>query len=82
MFPTIFSRAIEDLGKSSPRESGIICIAIIDCAIMPLLAGIVADFAGLATALLVPAGCYIGIAVYAALVQVGRLQPGSSPSQG
>jgi len=38
-----------------------------------LLTGVIADIAGLATAPLVPASCYIGIAIYAALVQLRKL---------
>lgn len=73
MFPTIFSLAIEGLGEDSPRASGVVCMAIVGGAIVPLLTGVVADIAGLATALLVPASCYIGIAIYAALVQLRKL---------
>jgi MFS transporter, FHS family, L-fucose permease len=73
MFPTIFSLAIEGLGEDSPRASGIVCMAIVGGAIVPLLTGVIADIAGLATALLVPGSCYIGIAIYAALVQLRKL---------
>ena len=64
MFPTIFSLASEGLGKRTHEGSGIICVAIVGGAIVPLLLGTVADAAGLRTAFLVPAVCYAGILAY------------------
>jgi FHS family L-fucose permease-like MFS transporter len=61
MFPTIFSLACEGLGPRAADGSGIICVAIVGGAIVPLLTGHVADAAGLKTALCVPAICYGGI---------------------
>ena len=64
MFPTIFSLASEGLGKRTHEGSGIICVAIVGGAIVPLLLGAVADSTGLRIALLVPAVCYAGILAY------------------
>jgi FHS family L-fucose permease-like MFS transporter len=64
MFPTIFSLASEGLGRRTHEGSGIICIAIVGGAIVPLLLGQVADLAGLRLALLVPAFCYAGILAF------------------
>ena len=64
MFPTIFTLAIEDLGEETPQGSGILCLAIVGGAVVPLLSGAVADAAGLARALYVPAACYLAIAFY------------------
>jgi FHS family L-fucose permease-like MFS transporter len=61
MFPTIFSLASEGLGARAAEGSGIICVAIVGGAIVPLLTGRVADLAGLRLALWVPALCYAGI---------------------
>jgi len=61
MFPTIFSLACEGLGRRAAEGSGIICVAIVGGAIVPLLLGVVADLAGLRLALAVPALCYGGI---------------------
>ncbi|HXN10644.1 MAG TPA: sugar MFS transporter [Steroidobacteraceae bacterium] len=61
MFPTIFSLASEGLGARAAEGSGIICVAIVGGAIVPLLTGRAADLAGLRMALLVPALCYAGI---------------------
>ncbi len=64
MFPTIFALAVEGLGERTPQASGIICLAIVGGAVVPLTTGVVADQAGLSLALLVPAACYIWIAFY------------------
>ncbi len=61
MFPTIFSLACEGLGKRAAEGSGIICVAIVGGAIVPLLTGAAADMAGLKAALIVPAVCYAAI---------------------
>ena len=64
MFPTIFTLASEGLGRRTHEGSGIICIAIVGGAIVPLLLGQVADLAGLRLALVVPAVCYGGILAF------------------
>jgi FHS family L-fucose permease-like MFS transporter len=64
MFPTIFTLAIEGLGGDMPRGSALLCVAIVGGAVVPVLTGCVADLAGLAWSLLVPAVCYLGIAGY------------------
>jgi len=58
MFPTIFSLACEGLGERAAEGSGVICMAIVGGAIVPLLTGHVADAVGLKMALAVPAVCY------------------------
>ncbi|MDP1631667.1 MAG: sugar MFS transporter [Caulobacter sp.] len=64
MFPTIFSLASEGLGRRAAEGSGIICMAIVGGAIVPPLTGMVADAATLRVALVVPAICYVVIALY------------------
>jgi len=64
MFPTIFTLASEGLGRRTHEGSGIICVAIVGGAIVPLLLGQVADLAGLRLALVVPAVCYAGIVAF------------------
>ena len=64
MFPTIFSLACEGLGGRAAEGSGIICVAIVGGAIVPLITGGVADLTGLKFALVVPALCYAGILAY------------------
>ncbi|MGJ9417285.1 hypothetical protein ACHAC9_05870 [Massilia sp. CMS3.1] len=58
MFPTIFSLACEGLGERAAEGSGLICMAIVGGAIVPLLTGHAADAVGLKLALIVPALCY------------------------
>ena len=61
MFPTIFTLASEGLGKRAAEGSGIICMAIVGGAIVPLVTGNAADVWGLKHALIVPAACYLTI---------------------
>lgn len=63
MFPTIFSLACEKLGPRAADGSGIINVAIFGGAVIPLLTGVIADATGsLASALAIPALCYVIIA--------------------
>ena len=62
MFPTIFSLALEGLGEKTPQGSGLLCTAIVGGALVPLLAGVIADGAGISVALIVPVVCYAVIA--------------------
>jgi FHS family L-fucose permease-like MFS transporter len=64
MFPTIFSLASEGLGVRAAEGSGVICMAIVGGAVVPLLTGHAADHWGLKMALIVPAACYGGILLY------------------
>jgi len=64
MFPTIFSLALEGLGDKTPEGSGLLCMAIVGGAVIPLVSGKAADLVGLSHALLVPVVCYALIAAY------------------
>ena len=64
MFPTIFSLASEGLGKRAAEGSGVICMAIVGGAVVPLVTGNAADLWGLKQALIVPGACYFGILLY------------------
>jgi FHS family L-fucose permease-like MFS transporter len=64
MFPTIFSLAINGLGKHTSQGSGILCLAIVGGAIIPLLQGFLADSIGIQPAFFLPALCYLFIAYY------------------
>jgi FHS family L-fucose permease-like MFS transporter len=64
MFPTIFSLAVAGLGSETPRASGLVCMAIVGGAVIPPLAGKIADHSSLGTALLLPAVLYLWIAFY------------------
>ncbi|MDL2354358.1 MAG: sugar MFS transporter [Pseudomonadota bacterium] len=58
MFPTIFSMALNQLGKFTGQGSGILCMAIVGGAIVPFAQGLMADRAGLHLSFLIPAACY------------------------
>jgi len=61
MFPTIFSMALNKLGKFTGQGSGILCMAIVGGAIVPFLQGFLADTIGLQWSFFLPAACYIFI---------------------
>jgi FHS family L-fucose permease-like MFS transporter len=64
MFPTIFSLAIQALGKHTSQGSGILCLAIVGGAIVPLIQGVLADSIGVQLSYLLPIVCYVFIAYY------------------
>jgi len=64
MFPTIFSLAIQGLGKHTSQGSGILCLAIVGGAIIPLFQGMLADSIGVQPAFCLPIFCYFFIAYY------------------
>lgn len=80
MFPTIFTLAIKDLGRPSPsgplpadpggarlgQASGILCMAVVGGALVPMAQGLLADWQGIRAAFLLPALCYAYIAYYGA----------------
>lgn len=61
MFPTIFSMALNKLGKFTGQGSGILCMAIVGGAIVPFLQGFLADTIGLQFSFFLPVACYIFI---------------------
>jgi MFS transporter, FHS family, L-fucose permease len=65
MFPTIFTLTLERSSASAAGTSGLLCMAIIGGAILPQLAGKVADASGFHMAFLVPMSAYVVIAVFA-----------------
>jgi FHS family L-fucose permease-like MFS transporter len=64
MFPTIFSLAIRGLGKHTGQASGILCMAIVGGAIIPVIQGLIADSIGIHHAFILPVLCYLFIAYY------------------
>jgi MFS transporter, FHS family, L-fucose permease len=64
MFPAIFSLAVEGLGKHTGQGSGILCMAIVGGAVIPLLQGVLADQIGIHHAFILPVLCYLFIAYY------------------
>jgi len=66
MFPTIFSLALTGLKQHTSQGSGILCLAIVGGAIVPLLQGAFADIVGVQTAFILPMFCYLYIFYYGA----------------
>ena len=64
MFPTIFTLAIERLGKRTSEGSGALCMAIVGGALVPVLMGFFADRIGIQRSFFVPVLCYLYIVFY------------------
>ena len=58
MFPTIFTLAIDGIGKLKPKGSGLLCMAIVGGAIIPLICGTLIDAIGFKMAFLFITVCY------------------------
>ncbi|MBN2598236.1 MAG: sugar MFS transporter [Marinifilaceae bacterium] len=65
MFPTIFTLAIDGLGKYTSQGSGILCLAIVGGAIIPMIMGVLADNFGLRNSFALTIICYGYILFYA-----------------
>ena len=65
MFPTIFSLGVAELGPLTGSGSGLLNMAIVGGAILPVVQGAIADQVGLHHAFVVPVLCYLYIIYYA-----------------
>lgn len=65
MFPTIFTITLERSGVSQSSTSGLLCLAIVGGAILPLLVGRVADSISLSAAFVLPMLAYVFITGFA-----------------
>ena len=64
MFPTIFSLALSGLGQHTSKAAGLLCLAIVGGAIVPMLQGALADMFNLQISFLLPIVCYAYIIFY------------------
>jgi FHS family L-fucose permease-like MFS transporter len=64
MFPTIFTLGIDQLGPLTGKGSGLMIMAIVGGAILPVLQGALADSIGIHLAFVMPAICYLYIVYY------------------
>lgn len=64
MFPSIFSLGLNGLGKHTGQASGILCMAIVGGAIIPLGQGMLADSIGIQMGFFLPVICYMYIVYY------------------
>ncbi|MEM7154545.1 MAG: sugar MFS transporter [Myxococcota bacterium] len=69
MFPTIFSLAVDGLGEETRRGSGVLVMAIVGGAVIPVLMGLLADQWGYRVALLSTALAYGYIAWFATVAR-------------
>ena len=65
MFPTIFSLAVAELGPLTGNGSGILNMAIVGGAILPVMQGLIADRFGIHHGFWLPVICYLYILYYA-----------------
>ena len=65
MFPTIFSLGVAELGPLTGNGSGLLNMAIVGGAVLPLIQGVIADRFGLHHAFVLPVICYLYIIFYA-----------------
>jgi FHS family L-fucose permease-like MFS transporter len=65
MFPSIFTLGIAKLGPLTGDGSGILVMAIVGGAILPVIQGSLADHLGIHHAFILPVLCYLYIAYYA-----------------
>ena len=65
MFPSIFTMGIEKLGPRTGDGSGVLIMAIVGGAIIPVAQGAIADRIGIHHAFFLPAICYLYIVYYA-----------------
>jgi MFS transporter, FHS family, L-fucose permease len=65
MFPSIFTLGIAELGPLTGDGSGLLVMAIVGGAILPVLQGVLADRLGIHHAFILPAICYLYIIYYA-----------------
>jgi FHS family L-fucose permease-like MFS transporter len=79
MFPTIFTLTLERSTAPTPSTSGLLCMAIVGGAILPVLTGFTADHIGLTTAFFVPFVSYVCIAIFALAGRRQSVQPATAP---
>jgi len=65
MFPSIFTLGIAELGPLTGEGSGVLVMAIVGGAILPVAQGALADQFGIHHAFILPVLCYLYIAYYA-----------------
>jgi FHS family L-fucose permease-like MFS transporter len=65
MFPTIVSLGVTELGPLTGNASGILNMAIVGGAVVPLIQGVIADHVGIHHAFFIPVICYLYILYYA-----------------
>jgi FHS family L-fucose permease-like MFS transporter len=75
MFPTIFTIALDKLGRHTGQGSGILCMAIVGGALLPPVLGAAADKLGIHHCFFIATVCYVYIAWYGA-----KIRPPAKPA--
>jgi FHS family L-fucose permease-like MFS transporter len=73
MFPTIFSLGVAELGPLTGNGSGILNMAIVGGAVLPVIQGVIADHVGIHHAFILPVICYLYILYFG----IGGSKPNS-----
>jgi FHS family L-fucose permease-like MFS transporter len=76
MFPVIFTLTLERSSASAEATSGFLCTSIVGGAAIPPLVGLVSGKVGYATALIVPAACYVLLCLFALAASRARVLTG------
>jgi FHS family L-fucose permease-like MFS transporter len=72
MFPTVFSLALREHAQEAERVSGLLCLGIVGGALVTQAQGMLADIIGIQASFVLPAACYLYIAVLGFFVLRGR----------
>jgi MFS transporter, FHS family, L-fucose permease len=82
MFPTMFTLGIADLGPLTGEGSGLLIMAIVGGAAIPVMQGIMADKIGIHHAFILPLACYLYVAYYGLIGSKIRHVTGNQPLEG
>lgn len=77
MFPTIFSMGLHQLGAGTGQAAGLLCMAIVGGAVVPVGQGVLADVVGVQWSFLLPAACYLPILWFGVKYAGMYRQPGA-----
>lgn len=77
MFPTIFSMGLHQLGAGTGQAAGLLCMAIVGGAVVPVGQGVLADLVGVQWSFLLPAACYVPILWFGVKYAGMYRQPGA-----
>ncbi|PSW22155.1 glucose/galactose MFS transporter [Photobacterium sanctipauli] len=75
MYPVIFSLALAKVGHLKERASGMLVMAGAGGAIVPLIQTYISETTNMAHSFLIPAGCYLFILIYSALLYRPKAKP-------
>jgi FHS family L-fucose permease-like MFS transporter len=81
MFPVIFTLTLERSTAPASATSGLLCMAIVGGAALPVVSGRIADMAGVLTpAFFVPMTGYLGVALFALAAARARAKSSDAPA--